>query len=81
MTAHIFLIVDKKSGEIIERDRTTAYMEWVGCLWANIIHLYDTGLYKTLKLVHLAPNPEDCKTITDKQIINFCMLMGAPGPE
>jgi len=78
MTTHIFLIVDKATGEILERDKTTAYGEWVGCLWANIIYLYDTGLYKTRKLVHIAPNPEDCQTITDEQIINFCRLMGAP---
>ena len=78
MTKHTFLIVDKATGEILERDYTTAYGEWVGALWANMIHLYDTGKYKTQKLVHLAPKIEDCQTITDEQIINFCKLMGAP---
>ncbi len=78
MTRHLFLIVDKKTGEVLERDTTTAYGEWVGALWAHIIHLYDTGKYKTQKLVHLAPKPEDCRTITDEQIERFCRLMGAP---
>lgn len=80
MARHVFLIIDKESGDIIERDSTTAAYEWIGCLWANMIHLYDTGKYKTQKLVHLAPKPEDCKTITDEEIIRFCMLFGAPAP-
>ena len=80
MTRHLFLIVDKKTNgiletnEVIERDTTSAYGEWVGVLWAHMIHLYDTGRYKHQKLVLLAPNPEDYKTITDEQIERFCLL-------
>lgn len=80
MTKHIFLIVDKATGEVIARDSTTAYGEWVGALLWYIIHLYDTGKYKTQKLVHLAPNPENCRTFTDEQIIRFSMQLGAAAP-